>query len=399
MDLTLLEKKLTFKKGSTITQKPLALQNFLKTHGVNFSLLLPKQQPGVYGIFFQSINKIYIGQAKSVSFEISMYLTGQRPNILINKLVKANPKDAFSFAFFQGEGLAESSIRRQIEDILIKKTSTDNINVISTQKQALIEPSELAQSNFLQTNIIEGSLAKYGLPYVGFIPPKTEACIYLYINPDTNKFYIGETSNFYTGFVMKRHRNSIYNFVKRQNTDTKISSDIVLEKICNDFTKTNNTLLFTAVENLDSASKKERLEAETRYKNEASQQYKDRLYNSMNYTPSIGTLRQSEVSKEKIRTAALYQDITQDLTQYPCICEGKWFNNKSEASRAYGYSTRDGIKTKLESLSYPDFIWLKDTKGKKIPTDPAIQAKVTSFYQNLKPRPINIIKRNNNSLD
>lgn len=354
-------------------------------------LVRPKIMPGVYGIFFPTQNKIYIGQAKNVSQEISMYRTGQRANQELNQLFKQNSVLPIAFAFYQGTDLEDKKIRLDIEKTLIQKTSSFNLNTVHTPKQALVSAKGVQNKTPIRTELFAGSLKPYGLSYEGLIPPKDQGCVYLFFNPETKNFYIGETSNFYDAKVIKRHRTALAESERRTEANSPIKHDETLAKISTDLKLTNNTLLFTAIEYLDNSSKKERLVVEAGVKQKAAELYPGRMYNKLNFIPNAGIVEQSEESKQRIREAVKDRTVTQDLTEYPCICEGKWFKNRAEASRAYNYKTGDGLKYKLNNPAEKNFIWLKDTKNKPIPPDPLIRQKVEAFFATLQLRPRKII--------
>lgn len=389
LNLLEIEKDSSFKQGFRATDVPPFLLQALP----QFNFLKPANKPGVYVMYFPNENKIYIGQSKRVSFEISMYLGFHRKQPTVNNFIRSNSGKVYSCAIFQGPAVANDSVRREIEKILINKTTQYNINTVSTPRHALTSPSSFALAGFLETKIIEGSLAQYGLKYTGSIPPKSEACIYLFLNPKTRNFYIGETHNFYEAKVMKRHKTTVFSVLRRQQQHELIKSDLVTEKVVKDLTQKNDVFLFTCLENLDKADKKRRVQVETIYKQEAYQIYKNRLYNQQNFVPTAGVVSKNQESKEKNRQASLRQDITMDITAYPCICDNKWYNSRAEASRAYGYQSKDGLKYKLANPTALNFIWLKDSKGKPFPKDPLIQKKIAEFFQELKIKEKRVIKR------
>lgn len=389
LNLLEIEKNSLYKQGVRATDIPPFLLKILP----QFKLLQRTNQPGVYLLYFPNESKIYIGQSKKVSWEISMYLTFNRKQVIVNNYIRSNSNNVYAYAIFQGPALADNNFRYELEKTLIQKTIQHNINSVSTARHALIPPSSFALAGFLKTEIIQGSLVKYGLKYTGSIPPRNESCIYLFLNPQTLNFYIGETRNFYEAKVMKRHKTTIFGFLTRQQQQEKIKSDLVTEKVIKDLSQKTDFLLFTCLENLDQVDKKTRVQIETQYKQEAFQLYPNRLYNQQNFLTRPGLFSKTQESKEKNRKASLTQDITMDTTAYPCICENKWYNSRADASRAYGYKTNDGLKYKLADPAALDFIWLKDTKGKPLPKDPKIQKKVQEFFNNLKIKQKRIIKR------
>jgi hypothetical protein len=82
-----------------------------------------------------------------------------------------------------------------------------------------------------------------------------------------------------------------------------------------------------------------------------------------------------------------------DLTAFPCICEGRWFASRGEASLYYGYKSKDGLKYKLNNPDELDFIWLKDTKMKPILEDEEIQKLYQEWLRTFKPGVKRVITR------
>lgn len=172
-----------------------------------------------------------------------------------------------------------------------------------------------------------------------------------------------------------------------------MATDKTLGKIAADLSEPQNTLLFTALKDLGDASKEERRKEETYYKKLLAETGGDCLYNVQNYIPSTGRLTQTTESRELIRQSSLSRPVTIDTQSYPCICEGKWYETRAAASRAYGYKTPDGLKYKLNNPQEVKFIWLKNPLNKPIPDDPEIKRKVDLFFKYLVVRPLRIIQR------
>lgn len=389
MILRELEKDPTAKQGYKLLSYPAELKNLIS----NYNLLGPKQLPGIYGLYFPSINKVYIGQSKNITQEISMYRTGKRTQILLNQAIQQEKGQLIGFSFFQGPRFNDTAFRRKVEEMLIKETVTNNLNIKMTARQALERPSDLIEQGFIETRVITGSLTQYGLNYTGHVPPRDQSCIYLFLNPKTKHFYIGETTNFFTAKVMKRHRSNIYASFKRQKANIRLVEDNRIAPIIADLSNEQNILLFTAIKDMDNATKNERLSEEEQARLEASRQYKNRLYNPPTQKSKMGQLTQTSQAKDLIREASLNRNITIDTTPYPCICEGKWYNNRAEASRAYGYKTNDGLKYKLADPKQVDFIWLKDTQNKPIPNDPQIIQKIKEWKASFQVKAKRIINR------
>ena len=70
------EHSVEWKQGLPFPQIPHTLSTILP----DMRLFNKKSLPGVYGIFFPQEKKIYIGQSKNITFEVSMYTTKKKSN-------------------------------------------------------------------------------------------------------------------------------------------------------------------------------------------------------------------------------------------------------------------------------------------------------------------------------
>lgn len=377
------EKNPAYKEGVPAADVPAELKEILP----NIRFLQPTNKPGIFGLYFKNEKKIYISESGRVSGGISMHRSFQGTQIEIIRHLKSNNGEMQTFVIFQGKILKDKKIRSTLHRACVAATENHNINILGSRRSNDIQMSEFANKQFLQTKKIEGSLKPYGFNLKGVPFPDTGGCIYGIINPVSKRIYIGETSDFDKCRVMRRHRSTIYAFKKRLDANTLKPKEITVKKLFDDLTLEKNTLLFVCLKPLDSATKKERVSEETKFKLAIEKEYPGRMYNLQNPV-STGPKEHSEFSKELIRTAAKSQVIKQDLTVYPCICHGKWYNSRAEASLAYGYKSKDGLKYKLRNPEEKDFIWLKEMGNKELPDDPEIKAKVENFFKNLKKKPI-----------
>jgi hypothetical protein len=225
--------------GPRVTKVPVGLQKLFP--GVTF--LSTKQMPGIYVLYFEKENKVYIGKSVNVTREVSMYKTKQRTQIIINQLVESNKENFVSFALLQG--LPLKPLLKPFEILTIGLTQSFNINTIYNKTTKTQDPVKTSTESFLKTSIITGKLTAYGLNYVGVEPPTDQGCIYLIINPKTLRVYVGETQNFVKSNVIKRHRSNITSYFKRQEASLDLQVDRTTQKLANDLSRQSDTLLFT----------------------------------------------------------------------------------------------------------------------------------------------------------
>jgi hypothetical protein len=377
------------KEGNALNSVPSNLQKLLP----NFKLLQPQLKPGVYGIYFPTINQIYWGQSIKTSFELSMYSTGQRSQIYINKLIRENGLNTFYFSLFQGPLLANNTLRKAIETKLINSTSNYNVNILQKVEPEEVSSKDTSELINLKTTIIKGTLSLYKLKYIAeeFQPGKP--CIYIFINPATLGFYIGETRDFFGAKVIKRHRATINGANNRIIKGETIKVDQKYNQIIADLKQSNNELVFACLRNLDSNDKKERVDVETSFKLECKRLYGNRMYNLVNNLSPASNLVQSDTTKKRISESMLNTPVTIDTTAYPCVVEGIWFNSLADACRYKGVNPKGGLRARFKSANHPDYIWLKDPCGKKLPPNPEIQAKAKDFFANLKIKKKVVIQR------
>lgn len=69
--------------------------------------------------------------------------------------------------------------------------------------------------------------------------------------------------------------------------------------------------------------------------------------------------------------------------KYPCIVKGVWYDTIEEAKKTLNINAyRTQIHGRFRSQN-PDYIYLKELKGKKIPNDPVLMAKLAKFNAKL----------------
>lgn len=385
LELIHYERDPTCKQGNPLQGVPERVRELLP----DLHFLQPRNLPGVFGFYFPSHDTFYFGESKRVSFEMSMYRTGQRRQITLAQLFQENKDTVFSFALFLGPGLQEKSVRRAIETHLIQQTAGHTLNIIGSGRQGQVPVSVHAGTSFLTFELVVGPLTDYNLEFVGSEPPRGEACVYIIINSRSTRFYLGESKDFYKNRVLKRHKKDLFAVKKRNQVDLVIRGDRVIQEWAADLEEDENILVYACLECLGNATKRQRLEAETRYKMLAQHQYETRMYNQLNFLPKRGQQSHSEETKRKLADIARAQTKTLDTTAYPCIVQGKWYTSRAEASFATGYKSADGLKYKLMNPTETDYIWLKDTRGKPIP--PEFEDAVRNFQVNLQRKTRRII--------
>lgn len=379
------ERDPTCKQGNPIQKVPERVHQLLP----EFRFLHARNLPGVFGFYFPSKDTFYFGESEQVSFEMSMYRTGQRRQITLNTLFEENKDTVFSFVLFLGPGMKEKSVRRAVETELIQRTSGYNVNSIGSGRHGQALLSTHAGTNFLKFEPVVGSLTDYDLDFVGSDPPRGESCIYIIINPASKRFYLGESNDFYGSRVLKRHKTSLFAVKKRNESGLIVRGDAVIREWAADLKEDENVLRYVCIERLGNATKQQRLEAETRHKVFAREHYGERMYNQLNFTPQPGRHSHSEETKRQLGEIARGRTKTVDTTAYPCIVKGKWYKNRTEASLANQYKSADGLKYKLLNPDETEYIWLKDTRGKPIP--PEFEEAVKEFEATLKKKTIRIV--------
>lgn len=163
LELTQYERDPTCKQGNPIQVVPERVHQLFP----DVQLLRARNLPGVFGFYFPSQDTFYFGESEKVSFEMSMYRTGQRRQIHLTKLFQENNDTVFSFVLFLGSGMKEKSVRRAIETELIQRTPGHNVNSIGSGRHSQAPASIHAGTNFLKFERVVGPLTKYDLDFVG----------------------------------------------------------------------------------------------------------------------------------------------------------------------------------------------------------------------------------------
>ena len=377
------------KEKFVLNDVPKPLQKLLP----NFTLLSPQGKPGIYGFYFPLNNKIYWGESKNVSFEMSMYRSKQRSQIYLNELFDKNQNNVYSFAIYQGEQLADNLIRKRLEKELIRQTLEINVNVQGTPQIKQISQAKSNSNLTINSTIGTGSLEQYKIKAEAIPFERGKGCIYIFLNPKTLNFYIGESSDFIGVNRIKSHKDGINSFIKRKAQNQPLTADLKYERIVEELPASNNTLVFACLRTTENLNKTERVKLESQIKLQYQQAYGNRMYNKLNNTSPVKNLKQTDASIQRIRAAALLQDITIDTKAYPCICEGVWYNSAAEACRAYGFNAKGGLRARFKGQAYPDFICLKDINGKKLPENNIIRQKLEEWQKNFIQSKKQIIKR------
>ena len=73
--------------------------------------------------------------------------------------------------------------------------------------------------------------------------------------------------------------------------------------------------------------------------------YRGRMYNLLNFKPRPGVRSHSESTKKQMSEVnKVFDEKKIDTTLWGFVCEGKFYKSMAEASFAYGYKTKDGLK-------------------------------------------------------
>ena len=376
--VNILQQRTEYSEGIPIYNVPVKLKNLLNIN----QFYLTKSTYGVYVIFFPHNDTIYIGQSVNVAREVSFLRNGYRSQPSVNEAFKQSGNKAIAYAILQGPGLKEKQTRLNLEKFLIQLSGKKSINILGNKS---LNTNQLLANPAIKRAIftpLTDKWSKYGLHYKNLSSYSKTGCIYLFLHIGTSKFYIGESSNFNS--VLKRHRSTIAQAqaLRLQNQTVRCTS--ATTKMVDSILEDGVEFVYSIIENANNLSNTERKKLEENYRVEAFSRYNDRLYNPPTKNFITNTRKRSEESKKLNRIASLAQRAAQkkslDLTSYPCIVDGIWYDNMAVAGRAINLTSKGAIKRRLLSPSYPSYIWLKNTANKEIPQTEEIKKKLTVFY-------------------
>jgi hypothetical protein len=152
------------------------------------------QKPGVYCVYFEKDDIVYIGQSSNVSMELSRLQSPYGIQIALRKAFERNKPNISFYAIMQGPGCNNEDERLKLEKFLIQKAGNKCINVRGNpyiKKQYLKRDLRIKQPKFLP---LTGSWSKFGLSYPDLPVPSSGGWIYLFLHKDTGNFYIGCSS-------------------------------------------------------------------------------------------------------------------------------------------------------------------------------------------------------------
>ena len=356
--------------------------------GVN-KLYKPKGLPGVYVIHFEKENILYIGQSNNVSIELTRLQSSYSRQLALRKAFEKNKPNISFYVIMQGPDWKNKDERLELERFLIQKAGLKCINVIGNpniKKQYLKRDPRIKQPKFIP---LTGSWSKFGLSYPDFPFPSSGGWIYLFLHKDTGNFYIGCSSVVDYGNqtnikrLISRHTYNIKSYQKLQLSGLPGSKSY--NRIINDMKLFDSQFYYSVIFNAGNINRKDLEMVEKRMRKDASIRYPNRLYNPLskqeeivlsNYTLHSAKLIPPKVTLEKVRNARL--PFLPDKFSYPVIYKGKWYDTIKDLNSEINVPVST-IKVRCLNLHFPEYIWLRDTSGKVLPTTDEIQQKISEF--------------------
>lgn len=353
------------------------------------NLYKPKGLPGVYVIHFEKDNILYIGQSKNVSIELSRLQSSYVRQLALRKAFETNKPDMSFYAVLQGPGWNNKDDRVKVENFLIQKAGNKCINVLGNpniKKQNLKQDPRIKQPKFIP---LTDSWSQFGLSYPNLPFPSSGGWIYLFLHKDTGNFYIGCSS-----LVKYRNQTNIQRLISRHTYNIKSYQKLQLSgltgsksynRIIKDINLFGSQFYYSVIFNAGNINRKDLEMVEKKMRKDATIKYPHRLYNPLskeeevilrNYTLRSTKLIPPKVTFEQVRDARLPN--LPDRFSYPVIYKGKWYNTIKDLNREINVPVST-IKTRCLNFHFPEYIWLRDTSGKVLPTTDEIQRKIGEF--------------------
>ena len=357
-------------------------------------LFIPKKQPGVYGIYFEKDDVVYIGQTQAVSNEITIIKRKSTSQLALNQAMYKNEPYVYAYAVMQGPGCSKKE-RLELERDLIRKAGKKALNISENpygKPLSIADNPKVLQPHFIPFN---GSWSEFGLQYENIPWPTSGGCIYIVLHKATGNLYIGESSLKTSLPMRRRHKynigrlqmfrlNSVHTrafksyepMVKNMESMVDTIGDYALE------------FYYSAIKDVGPILTLDLVMKERKLRKEAVVDYPERLYNPLGKQEEMllrnFTLRAAKLipprSARKPRTEGLPN--LPKTFMYPAIIEGKWYESIKAAARIRNESS-DRLRIRVLSPNFPDYIWLRDQSGKSLPEDCDIKAKEKEFQRRL----------------
>lgn len=392
------------RKQTNIAWSPIIAKNVpydLKNLFPSETFFEPKSQPGIYVLFFPSSKSVYIGESKKVNREIAEI---KRPGSLANRpLLKSHfdrsgIENVKAYALLQGPEFEDRPTRLREERRFIQQAGSAAINVVGKINQnkiirfssnpSVIDPIFIRRTVPWKSSGVVSNL-NYNIDYPILPDKPTESCLYIFVNKQTGRFYIGQSGNSKILLRIHKHRSLIRKSQFWELQGVKTAESITYEKMIQDMKNGANVFEYAIIEYLDQFTAADRIDRENNTIAEALYNYGDRVYNNVNakvqqILSKFRVLGQTfDASKRNQSLLRYYERDAQKVAQYkiinyPVIVDGKYYDSLSEAGKIL-HIHRQTITNRCLSTAFPNYIYLKDPKNKIIPNSPDIKIKLQLF--------------------
>nr|AOH77126.1 putative GIY-YIG homing endonuclease [Dunaliella salina] len=351
------------------------------------TLYRPKEQPGVYCIYFEKDDLVYIGQTKNISKEISTLRGGYRLQSSVNEAFKRNSPNVSAYAVIQGPGCIEEEERTKLETFLIKKAGEKSINIKGNpyaKTTSIINDPRIIRPKFIP---FTKSWSEFGLSYANLPFPSSGGCIYIFLHKSTGNFYIGESVFSNRRSVIDRHTRYITRSQKYALNGTTVRAVKKYEKIVNNIKEFDSEFFYSSIIHSGVIDKQSSEILEREVRKEASVKYPNRLYNPLSSKEEViyqnYLARASNLIPPKSISARTKQlPYLPNTFSFPVIVEGKWFESIAEVSKKTGVPLTT-VKSRCLSPQFPNYIWLKDISSKNIPLTKDIENRIEEFNEKM----------------
>lgn len=171
-------------------------------------LYKPKSLPGVYCIYFEKDDLVYIGQTQAVSHEIAIIKRKSTSQLAFNQTMYKNEPYVYAYAVMQGPACSKKE-RLELERYIIRKAGKKALNISENpygKPLSMADNPKVLQPRFIPFN---GSWSEFGLQYENIPWPTSGGCIYIVFHKATGNFYIGESSLKTSTPMRRRHKYNI----------------------------------------------------------------------------------------------------------------------------------------------------------------------------------------------
>ena len=349
------------------------------------TLYKTKEQPGVYCIYFEKDDLVYIGQSINISKEISTLKGGYRLQVKVNEAFLWNASNVSAYAVSQGPDWADAEKRTKLESSLILKAGSKAINIlgnIGVENFSLADNPQIIRPKFIP---FKGSWEQLGLSYDNLEFPNTGSSIYIFLNKYTGNFYIGESTN--RRSMINRHTRYINSSQLYSLKGMTVRAVKKYDEIVRNIKDHDSEFFYSAIINTQNMNHESVIILEREVRKQASQTYGNRLYNPL--SPSEEIVRKNLIARsanlippKSIAARTTQLPFLPNTFMFPVILKGEWYVSMGEVTKKLGIPVTT-LKSRCLSPQYPDYIWLKDISSKILPPSKDIQEKIEQFNKKM----------------